>query len=383
MRIALDGIPLNTPRTGIGHYTFELASALARLSPADDFELVANIDVALSAQLAAGTGDGDALPPNLRAAFPRTAGLRSRWWSLGLPLYARESRLALFHGTNYHVPLWGQCPAVVSVHDLSPLLHPETHPERLVRLTRARLPTMLRAAAHVLTDSESVRAEIVEHLHVAPGKVTAVPLAPRRSFRPMDADAAREICGRLGVGDDFLLFVGTVEPRKNLLTLVRAFDLLLRETAHRPRLVIAGQRGWLNEELYALVEGAHLRERVLFTGYVTDEELRALYTSCRLTVYPSLYEGFGLPPLEAMACGAPVVASRIPVIEETVGGAALLVPPTDAGELAAAVARLLEDDAARGLLVAEGFARAAQFTWERTARLTLEIYRSVMRAPAA
>jgi glycosyltransferase involved in cell wall biosynthesis len=160
---------------------------------------------------------------------------------------------------------------------------------------------------------------------------------------------------------------------------VRAFDLLLRETAHRPRLVIAGQKGWLTDELFRFVERSGLAPHLAFTGYVSDADLRALYTACRLCVYPSLYEGFGLPPLEAMACGAAVVTSRIPVIEETVGAAARLVPPTDAAELARAIAELLADDAARAHYARAGRERAAEFTWERTARLTYDIYEEVLR----
>jgi glycosyltransferase involved in cell wall biosynthesis len=377
MRIGIDAIPLATPKTGIGHYTFEVARELARLRPADEFELLAPVPVARQFGEAF---DGRGLPANLRPATARADGqLRRRWWSFGLPLHLRERGFSLYHGTNYNVPPWADCPTVVTVHDLSLLLHPETHEARLVELARRRLPVMTRAAAHVLTDSESVRAEILDVLGVDPERVTAVPLAPRRAFRPAAPWEAEEVRRRLGVHEDFILYVGTVEPRKNLLALVRAFDLLTRETGLRPQLVIAGRKGWLTEELYELVERSPSSARILFTGYVTDAELCALYSSCGVFAYPSLYEGFGLPPLEAMACGAPVVASRIPVIEETAGAdAARLVAPTDAEALAGALADLLRDGAARARLAAAGRARAAQFTWERTARLTFEVYDRVL-----
>jgi glycosyltransferase involved in cell wall biosynthesis len=239
---------------------------------------------------------------------------------------------------------------------------------------------MTRAATRIITDSESVRREVCEHLKVAPERVTAVPLAPRRAFRPVNEREASEVRRRLRVSDDFLLFVGTVEPRKNLLTLARAYVELLRETAHAPQLVIAGQKGWLNEELFTLVEREGLGARMIFTGYVADEDLRALYSSCRLSVYPSLYEGFGLPPLEAMSCGAAVVASRIPALEETLGAeAARLVEPTDATAFARAINELLADTSARAQLAERGRARAAEFTWERTARLTREVYEEAAR----
>jgi glycosyltransferase involved in cell wall biosynthesis len=368
MRIGIDGIPLATPKTGIGHYTFELARELARLAPADDFELVAPVPVELGVEV----------PQNLRAVHAPVNPLRRRWWTIGLPLYVRQNKLALFHGTNYNVPLWQRCPTVVTIHDLSLLLHADTHPEHLVRRARRRLPAMTRIATRIITDSESVKREICEHLQVAPEKITAVALAPRRAFHPVAEMAAYATRQRLGVEDEFILFVGTVEPRKNLLTLVRAFAELLRTTELRPQLVIAGQKGWLNDDLFAFVEQATLGARILFTGYISDEDLCALYSSCCVAVYPSLYEGFGLPPLEAMACGAPVITSRIPVIMETAAQAARLINPTDTKELTAALVELLTDGGARAQLASAGRKRAAEFTWERTAQETLAVYREVL-----
>ncbi|HYG82684.1 MAG TPA: glycosyltransferase family 1 protein [Pyrinomonadaceae bacterium] len=377
MRIGLDGIPLGEVKTGVGHYTFELANALARAAPGDEFELVSPHPYVA----AHGGGGEETLPPNLRLTRAEVGRLsRRRWWSVGLPLYARRARFDLFHGTNYDVPLWGNCPAVVTVHDLSTLLHPETHKPHLVRRARRRLPLMARRAAVIITPSESVRRETSEHLGVSPRKVLAVPEAARRSFRPVPAAEAAEARRRLRVEDEFVLFVGTIEPRKNLLTLARAFDEILGSTHLRPQLVIAGMEGWLTGELFSYLKGAGVvRERVRFTGYVADEDLRALYSSCRAFVYPSLYEGFGLPPLEAMACGAPVITSRVPALVETVGDAARLVPPTDYRELARTIVRVLEDPGEREQLSSAGPRRAAQFSWEKTAQATLDVYREVLK----
>ncbi|PWT96258.1 MAG: hypothetical protein C5B55_00215 [Blastocatellia bacterium] len=371
MHIGLDGIPLATPKSGIGHYTFELAKSLAELAPTDEFELIAPVEV---------DSDEGALPGNLRVKHILVNSLRRRWWTIGLPLYVRQQQLALYHGTNYNVPLWRRCPTVVTIHDLSLLLHPETHREDLVSRARRRLPTMTRIAAHVITDSESVKKEIHQHLGTAEEKVTAVPLAPRRSFHPGAEGEVRDTLKRLNVEDEFILFVGTVEPRKNLITLVRAFDELMRETDLRPQLVIAGQKGWLTDELYSYVEQSALKDRVLFTGYISDDDLRALYSSCRAAVYPSLYEGFGLPPLEAMACGAPVITSRIPVIMETSEGAATLINPTNVSELTRALIELLTNEAKRRELRGLGLRRASEYTWELTAKRTYEVYKCVLNA---
>jgi alpha-1,3-rhamnosyl/mannosyltransferase len=376
MHIGIDGIPLATPKTGIGHYTFELARSLARFAPDDEFELIAPVPISLNAE----NESNELRVPNLRAVHTPLNALRRRWWTIGLPLYVRQNKLTLFHGTNYNLPLWNRCPTVVTIHDLSLLLHADTHQEHLVRRARLRLPTMTRIATRIITDSESVKREICEHLGVASEKITAVPLAPRRAFRPVGPAEARTTRERLGVEDDFILFVGTLEPRKNLLTLVRAFDELLRTTELRPQLVIAGPKGWLTEDLFAHVEQSAYDKRIVFTGYVSDEDLCALYSSCLVSVYPSLYEGFGLPPLEAMACGAPVITSRIPVIMETVGTAARLIEPSDVRELTGVLVELLTQPGARAQLSASGLRRAAEFTWERTAQMTLEVYRAAMAA---
>jgi glycosyltransferase involved in cell wall biosynthesis len=243
---------------------------------------------------------------------------------------------------------------------------------------------MARAASFIITPSESVRAELAEHLGIQPSKTVAVPEAPREVFRPARDDEALEVRRRLGVEDEFLLFVGTVEPRKNLTTLVAAFAEVLNSTELRPQLVIAGGEGWLTDELHERVERSGVKDRLRFTGYVTDEDLRALYSSCRAFVYPSLYEGFGLPPLEAMACGAPVVASPVPSVTEAAGrGAARVVAPTDTGGLARELVGLLTDENERRRLSALGRERASRFTWERTARATLEVYEEALRRKAS
>jgi glycosyltransferase involved in cell wall biosynthesis len=377
MRIGLDGIPLGEIKTGVGHYTFELALALACLSPEDEFELVSPFPYVA----ARGDESEPTLPPNLRVVHAKVNRLsRRRWWSIGLPLYINRASFSLFHGTNYDVPLWNsRCRTVLTIHDLSLFLYPETHEEHLVRRARRRLPAMARTAGMIVTPSESVRREVCEHLGVQPERVVAIPEAARRSFRQVPLADTSDVRRRLKIEDEFILFVGTIEPRKNLLTLARALDEILRNTHLRPQLVIAGKEGWLTGELFSYLKSAEMGERVRFTGYVSDEDLRALYSSCRAFVYPSLYEGFGLPPLEAMACGAPVITSRIPSIMETVGNAASLVSPTDERELAQNIIRMLTDASERDHRSRAGLQRAAEFSWERTAAATLNVYRAVLQ----
>jgi glycosyltransferase involved in cell wall biosynthesis len=379
MRIGIDGIPLHYLKTGVGHYTFEVARSLALASPSDEFELISPHPFI--------SQPGDAcdqeLPPNLRPVHVQANLLERRWWSIGLPRYINRHPLALFHGTNFEVPLWKGCPTVLSIHDLSALLYPQTHERRFARRSRLLLPLMSRRATMIVTPSESVRHEVCEHLRASPEKVVAVPEAARRLFHPMPPEQTSTTRKKFGVGDEFLLYVGTIEPRKNLLTLVRAFVEMLRGSAQRPQLVIAGKKGWLSDDLYAYIKDSDAATRILFTGYVTDEELCALYSSCRAFVYPSLYEGFGLPPLEAMACGAPVIASDIGSIREVVRDAALLIDPLDVDVLARSIVRLLEDDGERQHLSSAGLKRAAGFSWERTARSLREVYEEARRRDGA
>jgi glycosyltransferase involved in cell wall biosynthesis len=375
MLFGLDAIPLTEPRAGVGHYTFELARALACVSPADEFELVYPssfpfIDFA----------ERECLPSNLKAARVRVGALGRRWWSAGLPRYAGRRGLRLFHGTNYDVPLWGGAASVLTVHDLSLLLHPETHERRRVRRARRRLPLMARAAQALIVPTESVRREVCAHLRVTPDKVFAVPEAARDCFKPLELSETEAARRRLGVGAEFLLAVGTIEPRKNLATLVAAFEEVLRARPARNalQLVIAGGRGWLSEPLFEAIERSPARARVVLAGYQPDDTLRALYSSCRAFVYPSFYEGFGLPPLEAMSCGAPVVAGRASAIAEVTGGAARLVSPNCPEEAAAAVLELLEVEGARRSLVDAGLRRASNFSWARAARETLAVYEEAL-----
>ena len=368
MRIGLDGLPLTQLKTGVGTYTFELARALAAHRPQDDFELISPRPFEPAALT-------DARPTNLSLVYSKPNALHRRWWSFGLPSYLRRNSIALFHGTNFEVPLLGNCPSVVTIHDLSLLLHSNTHEARAVLRGRLRLPRMARKATLIITDSEQVRREVCEHLDVAAEKVFAIPLAPQSAFAPLSPAETVQTRRRLGVEDEFLLFTGTIEPRKNLATLLKAFDEVLRTTALRPQLVIAGKVGWKQNDLLKGVT----TDRVKLVGYVSDADLRALYSSCRAFVYPSIFEGFGLPPLEAMACGAPVIASAVPSVTSRV---ARVISPTDVHALAKSIVELTSDEDARRSLSEAGLRHAAEFSWAKTAMLTDEVYREALTRSA-
>jgi glycosyltransferase involved in cell wall biosynthesis len=380
MRIGLDALPLTTPRTGVGHYTYELALALAAFAPNNFFELA----YPSSAPSSKVVEDHRPIPSNLKFERVPVGQLGKHWWLLGLPRYIRQRQFALFHGTNYDVPLRRRCATVVTIHDLSQLLHPETHPPRSVSRARRRLPLMMRTADAIIVPAESIKDEVCARSRGNPENVFVVPEAARDSFRPMDGDEAEIVRRRLGISEKFLLAVGTIEPRKNLAVLLAAFNEVARAQPDSDlQLVIAGGDGWLSGPLFEAIEKSPVRRRIVLTDYLHDHDLRALYSSCSAFVYPSIYEGFGLPPLEAMACGAPVIASRIPTLLETLGGAPYFFNPRSAEELAAAITEITSDDVRREQQVRSGFLQAKKFSWEKTARLTLEVYAKALDRFAA
>lgn len=377
MLIGLDGIPLTEPKTGVGHYTFELARALARTAPQNEFELAypsTYPPIDLSCQ------GSSFIPINLSASRVNVGPLSRHWWSIGLPRYVRKRGIELFHGTNYDIPLRRRCATVLTIHDLSLMTHPETHEKPRVRRARRRLPLMVRESTVIITPTESVRREVCSLLHVSAEKVFAVPEAFRDCFRPLPHAAGDDARRRFGIMGDFLLTVGTIEPRKNIGALVRAFANVLRRDPLRDlQLVIAGNKGWLTSQFFSEVEKSGVADRIVFTGYLFDDDLRTLYSSCLLFIYPSLYEGFGLPPLEAMACGAPVIVSRIPALMETTQGAVGYFDPSSDDDLASTIVGLMRNESARQSIAAAGLKQAAKFSWEQTAQMTMNVYNKALR----
>jgi glycosyltransferase involved in cell wall biosynthesis len=299
---------------------------------------------------------------------------RIAWEQLAQPIRLLGDRIDLLHSLAFVQPVVLPCPGVVTIYDLS-FIH---FPQRLQPWRRLYLrwgtTYSARRARRVIAISASTKRDIVGLLGVAEGKVDVIPCGVDEDFHPLDRhDQLRELRRKRRLPPRMLLFVGTIEPRKNLTTLVKSYALL-REWIQPPPLVIAGAKGWQHEEVFTLAEELGLLDEVLFPGFIPRDELPLWYNAADLFVYPSLYEGFGLPPLEAMACGTPVVTSNTSSLPEVVGDAGLLVEPTDPEEIAQAIQRLLTDSTLRDELESKGLERARAFTWHRTARETVEVY---------
>jgi glycosyltransferase involved in cell wall biosynthesis len=298
--------------------------------------------------------------------------------SFGMPMAVRTSKSQLLH-VSYIAPPLPLCPTVVTVHDLSYLAHPEWLSVRVRLLLRLLVPPSLRWASRVIAVSQFTKRDLTERYGTPQEKIAVVPEAPAAGFAPLSDAASQPLPA--DVREPFILAVGNLEPRKNLGGLIEAFGELVRHRGFAGSLVIAGKNKYQAELVPATVARLGLQGRVIFTGFVDDPTLRLLYNRAALFVYPSLYEGFGLPPLEAMACGCPVVASQATAIPETVGDAAVLVDATSTAAMAEAMARVLNDPALARRLSVEGRAHAGRFSWARTAELTRQVYAEAVRAP--
>jgi glycosyltransferase involved in cell wall biosynthesis len=372
MRIAIDAIPLVSAKTGIGHYTDSLATWLARTHSDHTYDLISPFDFPFESP-------NGTRPPNLIKRFTPVRSLFRKWWLVGLPTLLQISPVDLFHGTNYCIPLWAPCPSVVTIHDLSLFTQSSTHEAENVRRGRRRIPVMARRADRIIVPSEWTKQETVAHLGIREDRISVIYEAARENMHPVAESEARQVLEKYKLTKPYLLYVGTIEPRKNLTVLIRAFDQVLRSTEHRPTLALCGGRGWLDDNVFRLVDELKIGDAVRFTGYVPDEDLPALYSQAEMFLYPSLYEGFGLPPLEAMACGAPVITSNTTSLPEVVGEAGLAISPRDWRALAAAIARWLGNPEERLYFRSVGLHRAAQFSWERAANETQTVYDEVFR----
>ena len=350
--VALDGRMLRHDQAGIGRYIWRLQEALAAL-PQDGIGIELLVD----------RRGGLPSRPSLRAR-PVFAPVRGRLERYLLPRALGATDLV--HYPDHGVPHGVKASAVVTVHDISFLTHPETHAAASRRHYEEAVRSWRRARA-VIVPSEHVRAAILERDLVDEARLTVIPYAPGLS-------AASNSCHRRVWPGPFALMVGTIQPRKNVELAARAFGT--SKFAGRGTLLVAGSLGYRGSEIIRAVRSEPQTEAVRFLGRVSDEMLVRLLTQADFALMPSLDEGFGLPALEAMGCGTPVIAARVGTVPEVVGEEALLIEPTDVEGLTAAIDQLADDEGLRASLGARGRARAAEFSWERTARETLAVYRA-------
>lgn len=367
MTIGIDYTAAIHQRAGIGRHIREIVAALAALAPATDVRLFV------------GAVNRVELPP-LPGSFtyapaPLSEMTLARLWhkmQIPLPVEIWMGRIALFHGMDFLAPptLPG-VRTVVTVHDLSFVRDPSSVMPGMLRYLNTVVPRAACRADHVIVTAQATKNDLVELYDLNPAKITVMYSGVPPIFKPVtDPVELRAVRCKFGLGESpFVLTVGTLQPRKNHAQLIRAFS----KVDNRYLLVIAGDSGWsYDETMQAIVETGQT-ERVRLIGYVGDD-LPALYSAATALAFPSLYEGFGFPPVEAMACGAPVVVSNVSSLPEVVGDAGLQVDPLDENALAQALIRLTEDDDLRAKLRERGFEQASHFTWEKAAKTLWEVY---------
>lgn len=371
MRIVIDYTPAVHQGAGIGRHTRGLVNALAPLAAGHQVTLL----------VFGRPADGEIqAPPSMQV---KVTSLPNRWLTLAwqrarlpFPVEWLSGAADLYHASDFVLPPVRRAASLLTVHDLSFLTVPECAEAGLRRYLSRVAPRSIARADHILADSESTRRDLVRLLGVPADKVTVVYPGVEPRFRPSDDPAAlARVRQRYGLGDGpFVLGVGTLEPRKNWPALIRAWAQLRRATGLPHRLVLAGGKGWLYDGIFQAAAASGLQEEIIFTGFVDDADLPALYAAAAVFAFPSLYEGFGIPVVEAMACSTPVVCADNSSLPEAAGDAALLVAAEDEQQLAQALQQAIEDIPLRDELRTRGLAQARRFTWEASAQTLWAVY---------
>jgi glycosyltransferase involved in cell wall biosynthesis len=391
MRIGIDYTAAVRQGAGIGRYTRQLVHALVALDTKNQYVLlaagggsggvpgsqVAERALESSRGLSGVSARGNVHSVNLPVSDRAMATL---WHRLRLPLPVELfcGALDVFHSPDFTLPPVRRARTVLTVHDLSFMRVPQCSDPRLRSYLLQAVPTSVRRADVVLADSECTKADAIELLGVDPAHVEVIYPGVERRFQPaQDAHALDAVRSRYRLPERFVLGLGTLQPRKNFERLIEAYARFKEEAGSEVNLVIAGGAGWMYEGIFRRVEELGVQDAVCFPGYVADEDLPALYTLADLFVFPSLYEGFGLPPLEAMACGTPVVTSNVSSLPEVAGDAALMVDPLDVAALAEAIQCVLKDTDLRDRIVRQGQEQARRFTWSGAARKLLGVYERI------
>ena len=381
MRIGIDYTAALRQGAGIGRYTRQLVRALLALDTRNEYVLLTASGGLRATYL---SFQSIAEHANVRRIdLPLSdRSLNILWHRLRLPLWVElvSGALDVFHSPDFALPPVHRARTLLTVHDLSFMRVPECSAPGLRSYLLRVVPASVRRADVVLADSESTRMDMIELLGVDPDRVRVIYAGVEPCFqRVRDQSVLEAVRNRYRLPARFVLGLGTLQPRKNFERLIAAYAQMRGEARSGLKLVIAGGLGWMCEGIFRRVEELGLQDEVLFSGYVADEDLPALYSMAEVFAFPSLYEGFGLPPLEAMACETPVVASNVSSLPEVLGDAALSVDPLDVPALAQAMLRVLNDAALRAALVRRGVAQARKFTWEQAAGKLLEVYTEARR----
>jgi len=375
MHIAIDIQPVLGRRSGVGWYTFHLVKALSQIDKDNEatlfyFDFLKN---------SGGIPTGNPRFKNHPIYLPRRI-FNFAWKKLGISSMDFFIRADVFHFPNFVSPPLKRGKAVVTIHDLAFRHYPEYIEPKNLSFLNEQLPRTLKKVDSVIVDSEFTKDELISFYDIVPEKVTVTHLGVSAEFRPVEETGLlEETRKRYQLPERFILSLGTLEPRKNIPALLKAYSRIRQPPGFEHKLVLAGMKGWLYDGIFEQIKRLNLENQVLFTGYVPEEDLPFLYNLSNLFVLPSLYEGFGLPVLEAFACGVPVITSNRASLPEVAGDAAILIDPEDIDALTRGMTDVLGSEHLRNELIGKGLRRAKQFSWEKTARETLKVYKELKR----
>ena len=351
MKIGLDIRSTLKKKTGIGNYTLNLIENLARIDHTNKYFLYSKKKII-----------------DRKRKLPKIPGKnfhhRVDYFSFGPEGMLKE--VDIFHTSSYDLKKPKHAKLVLTVHDVIHKAFPAAHAPETVELVDRQLKEILPQASLIMADSETTKVDFLKWYPFEENRIRVVYSGVSNWFKPTGQNK-----------EPYFVFVGTIEPRKNIVNLIRAFNILKKEHRLKHKLIIIGMKGWMYEEVFKSVEDLNISMDVIFKDYVNAEELRVWYNKAEVFIYPSLYEGFGLPILEAFACGAPVVTSNTSSCAEIAEGAALLVDPQNVNEISSAILRLSQNQALRNELISKGLERAKQFSWEKTASQVLSIFKEV------
>jgi glycosyltransferase involved in cell wall biosynthesis len=377
MRIAIDYRSALSQRVGVGRYTHNLVESLSSIDRENDYLLFSFLLKGYKSNTSDFTPPG----PNFKSVSAPIPTRMTRFWAnrLSVPIESVIGECDIVHFPEPYPFRSRKGKIVVTVHDVSFALMPEAFTRDVVSLFKKQMDVVARRADEIIAVSEQTKSDLVQLYGLDDSKIHVVLHGVGKSFRPIkELEELQDIRTEYGLPEKFVLHVGTLEPRKNHRRTLEAYRLMREKHSGQYHLVICGKKGWLYDEVLRMSESPSLKGNVLFTGYVRDEDLPGIYNLAAAVIYPSLYEGFGLPIAEAMACGRPVLTSDRGAMAEVAHGAALLVDPEDVDGMADGLYRLLEDETLRRDLVEAGLKRASGLTWEETARKTLQVYRNAV-----
>lgn len=367
MRIGIDARSLSRPKTGIGSYTCNLLRSLIKIANGNQFFIYTCREFDESV-----FGESDVITVR-RSNFP----IGTLWTQAVLPFQLEKDKIDIFHSPETMIPIFGNTPSIATVNDLISFLFPAGH-DLKARLAANFYPPVFRKAKRLIAISENTSMDIQNRFGISTGKISVVPISYDEDlFKPVEDPSG--VLRKYDVKQPYILFVGVLSPRKNVGRLIEAFGIILKRGVDI-NLVIAGPFGWQCKSVFDTVNNLGFSERIKFTGPVDSSDLPAIYSGASIFVFPSLYEGFGIPVLEAMACGTPVITSNVSSLPEVAGDAALLIDPHSSTDLADAICRLISDRDMANLLKTKGFERIKKYSWMRTAEETLKIYRDVVYA---